>query len=152
MVAFWNALLKSFSWTHFVLKIYDFFSGGRLYARVAKLKFHNVSRESRNARKCWKSEKMQFLRHFWGGPSGPWNFFRLPWVFFIGTKKITYLHEITHLQINFFVILVLDFFLICSYLSLKNWSFSNNLRPGGTNLLVNHQKFKAHSYRVGQWS
>ena len=45
-----------------------------------------------------------------------------------------------------------NFFLICSYLSLKNLSFSNNLRPGGTNLLVNHQKFKAHSYRVGQWS
>ena len=43
-------------------------------------------------------------------------------------------------------------FYICLYLPLKNWSFSNNLLLGGTNLVINQQQFKAHSYSVGQWS
>ena len=122
MVAFWNPLLKSFSWTHFVLKIYDFFSGGRLYARVAKLKFHNVCRESKNARKLRKSEKYNFRSTF-GGAEGPWIIFRLPWVYFISTKKITYSQQITHLQISIFIILVLKYFLDLSISSFENFIF-----------------------------
>ena len=152
MVAFWNPLLKSFSWTHFVLKIYDFFSGGRLYARVAKLKFHNVSRESRNARKCWKSEKCNFWGTFGGGRAGHEFFLGCPGCFLLAQKKSPIYTKLHTFKLIFLWFWFWIFFLICSYLSLKNWSFSNNLRPGGTNLLVNHQKFKAHSYRVGQWS
>ena len=52
--------------------------------------------------------------NFWGtfgGGRGGHEFFRLPCVSFISTKKIAHVHALTDLQINLFMILVLNFFL-----------------------------------------
>ena len=127
------------------------FVGSKRDARVTGnfLEGSTIARKARKRDKCEKNMDFGVLP---AGAEGAKTFWGLSGVYKATTQKEKNWHPKIKIDTQFLWFWFWICFYICSYLPLKNWSFSNNLLLGGTNLVINQQQFKAHSYSVGQWS